>query len=48
MTIEEEPEKYRKMFEGVDLRKDPQLEMQKLVIDLLIEIRNKLDELLEK
>ena len=48
MSIEDEAERYAKMFEGIDLRINPQIEMDKLIVDLLIEIRNKLDELLEK
>ena len=51
MTLEDEAEKYTKMFEGINLTHigiTDQTKWNKMIYGLLIEIRDKLDELLEK
>ena len=51
MSIEEEVEKYAKMFQGVKLDQiglNSQTKWNEMIVSLLIEIRDKLDELVEK
>ncbi len=51
MSIEEEVEEYAKMFQGVKLDQiglNSQTKWNEMIVSLLIEIRDKLDELVEK
>jgi hypothetical protein len=41
----EEIEEYFELFKNVDLANNPTIRIQKLIIDLLIDMREKLDEI---
>ncbi len=45
MVTKEEIEEYFELFKDVDLANNPSIRMQKLIIDLILDMREKLEEI---